>query len=219
MTLKIDNTEIERATSTKFLGVIIQENLSWSNHISTIITKINKNTGILRALQYKLPTGTLLTLYNTLIYPYLQYCNIAWGSQQSCHLTKLFICQKKALRVVCKAKWDAHTTPLFYTLGTLKLVDINRLQTGCFMHKAINNQLPPPFQDYFVLNTAVHNYFTRQSQKIHSTGLRTSARKFSIKSFGTFIWNSLPSSITSNLSPFSFKRTYKTYLLSSYNSG
>jgi hypothetical protein len=107
VTLKIDNTEIERATSTKFLGVIIQENLSWSNHISTIITKINKNTGILRALQYKLPTGTLLTLYNTLIYPYLQYCNIAWGSQQSCHLTKLFICQKR-LSVLCAKPSGMH---------------------------------------------------------------------------------------------------------------
>jgi len=92
--IKIDNMKIEQVTSTKFLGVILQENLGWSDHITTIATKINKNIGILRALQCKLPTHVLLTLYNTLIYPYLQYCNIAWAPQQSHYIDKLFILQK-----------------------------------------------------------------------------------------------------------------------------
>ena len=75
--------------------MILQENLGWSDHIAAIATEINKNIGILRALQHKLPTGILLVLYNTLIYPYLQYCNIAWAPQQSHYMDKLFILQKK----------------------------------------------------------------------------------------------------------------------------
>jgi hypothetical protein len=133
--LKIDNSEVEQATYTKFLGVVLQENLSWKNHISILSNRIHKNVGVLRALKHKLPTNILFKLYNTLVYPYLQYCNIAWASQQNIHIKNLFILQKKAIRVVCKAHWNAHTTPLFRKLGTLKLDDINKLQTGCFMYK------------------------------------------------------------------------------------
>jgi hypothetical protein len=216
ISINIDNTEIERVTSTKFLGVILHENLNWGNHIATIATKINKNTGILRALRHKLPTSILFTLYTTLIYPYLQYCNIAWASQQSVHTDKLFILQKKALRVVCKTYWSAHTTPLFAQLNTLKLSDINKLQTGCFMYKAINNQLPSLFADYFTLNRNIHTYFTRQSHQIHKFGLKTSVRKSSIKHFGSSLWNSMPPYITSKPSISSFRLAYRKFLISAY---
>jgi len=215
--LKIDDCEIEQATFTKFLGVILQENLSWKNHISILSNKIYKNVGILRALQHKLPTSMMFKLYNTLVYPYLQYCNIAWASQQNIHTKDLFILQKKAIRVVCKARWNAHTTPLFRKLYTLKLDEINKFQTGCFMYKAMNNQLPSLFTDYFILNKNVHHYFTHQSQNIHQPVLNTSLRKFSIKFFGSSLWNSLPAFLKTLPSVYSFKNTYKNVLLSFYS--
>ena len=129
--MKIDNLPVERVPSTKFLGVILQENLSWKNHISTLANKITKSTGVLRALQHKLPINILYMLFNTLIYPYLQYCNIAWASQYNTSVERIFILQKKALRNVCKKPWGAHTQQLFKLLHTLKLTDINRHQTCC----------------------------------------------------------------------------------------
>ena len=93
--LKIDNCPIENVTSTKFLGIIINENLSWSNHISVLSNKISKNIGILRAMSQKLPVSALHMLYNTLIYPYLQYCNIAWASCSNINTNNLFVLQKK----------------------------------------------------------------------------------------------------------------------------
>jgi len=215
--LKIDNYALERVSNTKFLGVIIQENLNWSNHIKTLQNKIYKNLGILRALQHKLPVSILFTLYNTLVYPYLQYCNIAWASQPSQLIENIFILQKKTLRVVCKTHWNAHTTPLFITLKTLKISDINKLQTGCFMYKAMNNQLPSSFTRYFSLNATVHTYFTRQSQNIHALGINTALRKYSIKFFGSSLWNSLPAFIKTKSSIQSFKTAYKQFLLLSYN--
>jgi hypothetical protein len=47
--LKIDNNPIERVSSTKFLGVVLNENLSWNSHILVLVNKLNKNIGILRA--------------------------------------------------------------------------------------------------------------------------------------------------------------------------
>jgi len=93
--LKIDNSVIEKVSYTKFLGIVLHENLTWQTHIQTLERKISKNAGILKALQSKVPIYVLHHLYNALIYPYLQYCNIAWASQQSVHTKRLFILQKR----------------------------------------------------------------------------------------------------------------------------
>jgi len=64
ITVKIGSDDIARVSHTKFLGVILNENLTWSHHIATLSNKVIKNIGILRCkLRYKLPCNILLTLY------------------------------------------------------------------------------------------------------------------------------------------------------------
>mgnify|MGYP006358822347 FL=1 len=151
-----------------------------------------------------------------MVYPYLQYSNIAWAAQPSKYIDQLFLLQKRAIRIVCKSDWCAHTTPLFNKLQTLKLYDINKLQTGCFMYRYFTNNLPNLFQNYFILNSNIHNYFTRQSQNVHQYAFRTTLRKFVIKHTGPLLWNSLPSYLKNKPSIYSFKFAYKKFLLSDY---
>ena len=99
----IDNCEVERVKFTKFLGVILHENLTWANHVSYLANKIHKSIGILKALQPKLPISSLHMLYNTLVYPYLQYCNIAWASQYSTLVERIFILQKRHYALSAKS--------------------------------------------------------------------------------------------------------------------
>ena len=68
----MNNSEIEQVFSTKFLRVIINENVTWSYHIHVLLNK----TSIFRKLSKSLPFDILHTLYNTLIDPY-NTCNIA----------------------------------------------------------------------------------------------------------------------------------------------
>ena len=88
--INIDKNQIDQIHSTKFLGVLINENLTWSDHIAAVLNKTNKNVGIIRKLNKTLPSDILLTLYNTLIAPYLDYCNIAWSSRDTIKFKKLF---------------------------------------------------------------------------------------------------------------------------------
>ena len=75
----LDNIKISWSKTAKFLGVIIDENLSWKNHINYIEGKIAKNIGIIKRVKYCLSEKTMNTLYNTLVLPYLSYCNIVWA--------------------------------------------------------------------------------------------------------------------------------------------
>ena len=80
--------------STKFLGIFIDENLSWNDHISSLCTKVSMNVGVMSRLKWFLPKHILVTLYNSFVLPYLNYDSVAWGSSTS-GCNKLFLLQKK----------------------------------------------------------------------------------------------------------------------------
>lgn len=105
-----------------FFGVILDENLSWKPHISNIACKISKS-GIGRSNPC-LTKLTLKTLYFSLVYRYVQYCIIVWGSTYPTSLNRLILLQKLIARIVNKKPFDAHTDPLFRDFKFLKFVDI-----------------------------------------------------------------------------------------------
>ena len=77
----IDGSPLSFKDSTKFLGVTIDSHLSWDNHIHNIIrNSVSRATGILYKLRYLLDDKTLFMLYNALILPHLNYCNIVLGN-------------------------------------------------------------------------------------------------------------------------------------------
>ena len=76
----IDGSPLSFKDSTKFLGVTIDLHLSWDNHIHNIIcNSVSRATDILYKLRYLLDDKTLFMLYNALILPPLNYCNIVIG--------------------------------------------------------------------------------------------------------------------------------------------
>ena len=89
--ITIENESITRVDSTKFLGAIVDQKLTWQQHITYISLKISKSLNILRRLKYKLPKKCLISLYYSLIYPHLNYCIIVWGSAYNTTLHRLII--------------------------------------------------------------------------------------------------------------------------------
>ena len=88
--LKIDDIEIKREQSLKFLGVLIDENLTWKNHIELLENKISKNIGVLFKASKLLNMRCLKNIYFALIHSYISYANIAWGSSFKTGLKKSF---------------------------------------------------------------------------------------------------------------------------------
>ena len=90
----IDGLPLIEKESTKFLGVTIDSNLTWNNHINNVRTSASRGVGILNKLKYFLPQKSLYMLYNSLIFPYLSYCNLAWGNSTKTRIKSLFLLQK-----------------------------------------------------------------------------------------------------------------------------
>ena len=76
--IKNDNETFERKIHTKFLGVYVDENLNWKDHVNLFANKVSKSIGIITKARFYLSMPSLRTLYLALLYPYLQYGTIVW---------------------------------------------------------------------------------------------------------------------------------------------
>jgi exonuclease III len=214
--LKIENERIERVKTAKFLGVVIDEKLKWREHITVVANKVSKSLGVLNRIKHIVPLSILPMIYSTLILPYYQYCNIIWASTCPSYLQKLFLLQKRAMRIISAASYRAHTSELFRKHKQLKVFDLNKMQTAIFMFKYRNNLLSQRFSDYFKTNAEVHHYATRSKSLFHVIRHNSKTRSFCIKIQGPLLWNSLEEALHQCRTIFSFKRQYKAHLLSKY---
>jgi hypothetical protein len=78
--LKLDNTIINRVKCVNFLGLLMDENLNWHEHIDSCRSKISGGLYILNTIKHILSTHNMRILYHSLIYPYLTYDTLLWGS-------------------------------------------------------------------------------------------------------------------------------------------
>ena len=85
---------IKQVDHTKFLGVYIDEKLCWKFHINYVSMKVSKIAGIRAKAIHYLELKNLKELYNTMVYPYLTYCNINWASTYPTRLRSIYIAQK-----------------------------------------------------------------------------------------------------------------------------
>ena len=114
MNISLDGTVLEIVSMTKFLGLIIDNKLSWKPHIDNVCRIISQNIGVINKVKYLFPQTTLFMLYSSLILPYLNYGILAWGHAHATYLDRILLLQKKALRIVCHTSWRAHTDTLFF---------------------------------------------------------------------------------------------------------
>ena len=105
-TLTLANLPIERLTECKFLGVIVDENLTWSRHIKTIQTKMARYIGIMYKLKSQLPLKVRIQIFHSFVQSHINYCSLVWGFSTKTNIDSLFRTQKK----VCKQLYPVSLT-------------------------------------------------------------------------------------------------------------
>ena len=189
------NTVLEQKSECKFLGIIVDEEISWKPHINHILSKIGKTTALLRFLKYTFPKHILRTLYMTLIYPYFNYCNIIWGAADPTAIEPLILLQKKVVRIINRAQYLDHTEPLFISMNLLTLPELYKLNCILFIYKCLYSDLYIDFRDRMFRGTDMHDYNTRYSYNFrlpHNT-LKRVRQSFFFR--GIEHWNKLSSDL------------------------
>ena len=211
--MQINGNKITEVNSTKFLGVIIDRNLSWKYHIEHICSKASKNIGILRKTRNIMDKDTMVTLYYSFIYPYFNYCIAVWGNTYSTHLDPLVKLQKRAIRLIASLPKRSHTETLFTQYRLLPLAKIYIYSVQLFMYKFHHNKLPAIFSSFYLRNKMVSNRNTRQSNLFHVPHQKPDLKSRSVRCTGVTIYNQLFTKLKLDVSIVTYKKYLKSYLL------
>ena len=186
--LVMDGKKIDKVDSFNFLGITIAETLSWNLQIEKVSIKMVKIVGVMNRIRNIVSSNILLKIYNSLILSHLHYGILCWGFSRN----KLFRLQKKAIRVIAKQKYNAHTDPLFKKFKLLKIDDIFKLQCLKFLYKQQKGKTPIYFDSVFVNNNnnliVTHTHNTRFQNR--QQPIRTN-REFTKNTIRYFIPNLL----------------------------
>ena len=147
--VKLNKIEISEAKTVKYLGVLIDNDLKWKSHITHISNIVSRNIGTINRSKYFLTNNHRCLLYNALILPYFNYCCLVWGHTCKTHLMKLYMLQKRIIRIIDDQPRLAHTSPIFAKLKLIKLMDIAKLQTVTVMHNIICQSMPSTIMSLF----------------------------------------------------------------------
>jgi hypothetical protein len=211
------DTVLERVSSIKYLGVILDDRFKWQNHISYVCTKISRSVGILSKLRYYVNIETLLKVYYSLVSSHLSYALIAWGSAGVTVLQPLKVLQNRAIRIISRAPRFRRLDNDYLNLRLLRLDDMHQHALAKFMHQYHNNTLPDYFSSFFEVTPNSHQYNLRQNR--NNTYRVIDCRKVfterSIRFTGPKLWGKVPASMKS-LTKNKFKKEYSNSLLAAY---
>ena len=158
--ISIDGHRIEEVRQTKFLGVILDNKLNWHAHCDYICSKMSEGIGIIIKARKVFNEATLLSLYNSLILPYVSYCIHVWGRAYDTHLKNVLVLQNKAVRVIAGVPPRTNIDHFYLELDILPVRKIFVYTISIFMYKYMNGMLPELFLDMFtsisVFITMIH---------------------------------------------------------------
>lgn len=209
----IDDKEIEQVKFTKFLGVLIDDQLNWLHHIDNVRKKLSKCIAAIYRVRNLVNYDALVLLYNTLFVPHLNYCSEIWANTYQSNLIKLTVLQKRVIRIINKVSRRYHTSSLFNKMYILKFNDLVKFKSLQILYKAYHNSLPMNLQKYFEVNSTTQIYVTRSKDKFKIKYVRTSLRSKMLSVSGPKLWNTLPKSISSAHSMPLFKALLKRHLI------
>lgn len=215
--LNIDNRLIERCKCFNFLGMTIDELLSWNDHIKKMQQKLSYTLYSLRRLKHLLSSDNLTTLYYSLFHSHLDYGLLLWSNTSQKNIKIVQKLQKKALRLICKKTYNAPTAQLFETTKILNIEKCILKQQHLFMYKYVNNKLPQNVKNLLTSNQNIHNYNTRQKCNPH---IQKRKRQITLNCFlhqAPIKWQTLPNGLKNYKSQNTFLKHLKIYLLTAEN--
>ena len=210
----VNNNNIERVNHITFLGVEIDEKLTWNKHVEKITIKLSSAIGILYKIRSKLTVKSALMIYEALIGTHINYCNIIWGCGYKSSLNRLFILQKRALRLCLKLPKKTNSLSLFKTANKLKVYEINHLQTALFVHLVAYKNSPTLFQNFFLPTSTFNIHSSRRKLNMQTKYAKSNIRKFSLSVRGPTIWNNIPDLFKEIFPNHRFKKSFRRYIIS-----
>ena len=201
--------------SAKYLGVVIDNELNFKEHIKIMEGKVARSVGKLSKLKHFFPQNIMLQLYYASVNPFLSYGIIIWGATYPTYIKRLKSLQNRGIRAVARCLYRDEVKLFSNQFRILQIDDLLKDEIAKFVHCNITNKSPNSFRKYFCKTAEYSSRVTRQSSdnsNLYIPRYRTNKLQRCIKYQGVKIWNSIPQKIKV-LFYERFKIQYKNFLL------
>ena len=175
-TLKLNGSKLKKVDKVKFLGVIIDDRLTWEPQIEHLKEKLNSSIIVIKRIKKFIPESQYIKIYNALFKSHLSYCISCWGGISRYKLESLFAIQKRCVRLLFGIEYSfdhpgyyetcarvrtykehmadkiytlEHTKPLFNEKEILTVHHLYIQHTLLELYKIIKYRIPISLYDLF----------------------------------------------------------------------
>lgn len=203
--LILNGDVLDRVDHSKFLGLIIDSQMDWSDHIHSVMSKINSASYALRKLNKIMPRTVLWHFYNACIMSHVSYLNPVWNTAGQNKLHSLKICINRSIKIILQLP-RLYPTIFLYNSCRLPLEMYNTFSTIFLIFKIKNHLI----KSHVTLNYIDTN--TRQKNNFFVESVRTATGAKNIFINGLKMYNKLPNELKTEKSISGFKSKLKKYL-------
>jgi hypothetical protein len=215
--IKVDDKILTSVKYTKYLGVLIDSELTWKDHIDHLYKNLLKFVGIFYRLRYTLNREVLKMIYFAFIHSQVLYGIEVYANTCKSNLNKLIVLNNKLLRVAQNCSIKTRLAALYNSYCILPVPLLHQYRLLLFVRKCLFSihLLPNIFRQYFMHNSSIHQYTTRSSSNLHLYRVKSSLGLRNTRFKASQLWNELPLNLKETTSHSIFKRKLMHHLLQS----
>lgn len=210
--VKIDNISIQKVSEFKYLGVVLDDKLTFKPNLNFVIKKIAKKVGFLGRLSKKLSSWSILTVFKTIIAPHIDYCSTMLFMNNETDLKRLQLLQNKAMRLILKCSRRTHIQDMLKTLNFQSVKQRVYFNTLLMIYKIKNKLLPEYLTTLVTYNSQVHDRCLRRRSHFRLPAFKKSGNQQSVFFRGLDLFNRLPDEVRRSRNIFDFKKKCSKYI-------
>ena len=215
MSLNFLNKTIVPVTSISDLGIILDRNLTYNEHITQLSSECMAKLCQINRVKHCFDQKTLIYIICAVVMGKLYYCSTVWSNTSFSNIKKLQAVQNFACRIIANGKKFDHITPILKDIGWLPVKEDLLFKDLVMIYKRINGLAPTYLCDLFLKRKELNNRATRNSEALHIPLFSTTTGQRSFRYRAVGLWNSLDNELK-KLPLATFKIKLKEFLLNRY---
>ena len=160
--ISYNETPLKRSTSFKYVGVYIDQYLSFNIHINHIMAKVSKRLGLFRCIRGSISIGVAERLYKAMLLIF-DYCDVVWERCGQVNSDALERAQRRAAKLIFPNS-GLDTDTLLESLSLELLTKRREAHSAILAKKCLGGPVLPYLKGYFKINESIHSYGTRDAK-------------------------------------------------------
>ena len=208
--VKLKGQDVARSRKVKYLGVWVDEGLTWADHVEAVRKKCLGGLAKLRRLRDTLPAALKKNIYNALVLPHLDYCCVLWQECRTQLQQRVERIQNYAMRLICSKPPRTPSEILRSDMNWMPLSKRRELFRLALVHRCVHGWAPTYLAECYETNIRYGHCITRGVKKLHLKSVNTEFGRRATMFKGAQDWNKLPANLRNVQNTKTFRKLLKS---------